>query len=250
MLAEGAAAADAGGAGAAALDSVFESYAAACRTGAGVDASLDGLYEEGVERVREHLLSSSGDVAACMICLEPLSPADAVWACQGGCYAAMHLPCIQSWARRALAAARDKSEQRLSPALFPAAAAEAKRAAAWGCPKCRCGGKGVRCSAGGPGPCCALQVGTSTRCGAVGSPATATGCCKQCLRLPAPSCLGAGCRTEYSAVPSGYHCWCGKVQDPAWDPWNAAHRWGRTPSYGLGPATAGAACMLEAAARH
>lgn len=50
----------------------------------------------------------------------------------------MHLPCIQSWARRALADAREKASQRLNPQLFPAAAAEAKRTAAWACPKCRC----------------------------------------------------------------------------------------------------------------
>lgn len=91
-----------------------------------------------MERVKEHLLSSTGEQACCMICLEGIRPADPVWSCQGGCYAVMHLPCIQSWARRTLATAQEKAEQRLSPALFPAAAAEAKRAAAWGCPKCRC----------------------------------------------------------------------------------------------------------------
>lgn len=52
---------------------------------------------------------------------------------------------------------------------FPGAAAEARSAAVWGCPKCR---------------------------------------------------------TEYpgSAIPSGYHCFCGKATDPPFDPWNAPHR--------------------------
>ena len=203
-------AAEGGGAEAAVLEALFESYAAACRGGAdgGAAAAGDGeaLFEEGLERVREHLLSSSGDAAACMIwcfgaavragqlargcssssssgarkrqrgaatgpaaagpnrrqplpttarppprSLESIRPQDPVWACQEGCHAAMHLPCVQSWARRALAAAAEKSDHRLSPALFPAAAAAARRAAQWGCPKCR---------------------------------------------------------TEYAAVPSGYRCWC------------------------------------------
>lgn len=51
--------------------------------------------QEGVERVREHLLSSTGEAAACMICLESIRPQDPVWSCQDSCYAVMHLPCIQ-----------------------------------------------------------------------------------------------------------------------------------------------------------
>ena len=51
--------------------------------------------QEGVERVKEHLLSAAGEAACCMICLESIRPADPVWSCQGGCYAVMHLPCIQ-----------------------------------------------------------------------------------------------------------------------------------------------------------
>ena len=64
-----------------------------------------------MERVREYLLSSSGDAAAaCMICLETLHPTDPVWSCCAGCHACMHLPCTQSWARRTLAAAKEKAQ--------------------------------------------------------------------------------------------------------------------------------------------
>lgn len=45
--------------------------------------------------MKEHLLSAAGEAACCMICLESIRPADPVWSCQGGCYAVMHLPCIQ-----------------------------------------------------------------------------------------------------------------------------------------------------------
>lgn len=44
------------------------------------------------------------------------------------------------------------------------------------------------------------------------------------------------CRQEYAAVPSGYSCWCGKVPDPEWNPWNAAHRWGPRLGRGRGGA--------------
>lgn len=120
------------------LESLFESYASACRSGAEVDDGADAVFEEGMGRVREHLLSATGAEAACMVCLETIRPEEPVWACADGCHAAMHLPCIQSWARRALADAREKASQRLNPQLFPAAAAEAQRTAAWACPKCRC----------------------------------------------------------------------------------------------------------------
>ncbi len=53
------------------------------------------LQQEGVERVKEHLLSAAGEAACCMICLESIRPADPVWSCSSGCYAVMHLPCIQ-----------------------------------------------------------------------------------------------------------------------------------------------------------
>lgn len=56
---------------------------------------LPNAVQEGVERVKEHLLSATGEAAACMICLETIRLQDPVWSCQQGCYAAMHLPCIQ-----------------------------------------------------------------------------------------------------------------------------------------------------------
>ncbi|KAI3428787.1 hypothetical protein D9Q98_007606 [Chlorella vulgaris] len=119
------------------FESLFESYAAACGTGDGVDTATDAAYEDGVDRVKEHLLSITGDGAVCMVCLEVLRPTDPVWSCQQGCHAVLHLPCAQSWARRTLAAVEEKAGQRLDPRLFPAAAEEARRTAAWACPKCR-----------------------------------------------------------------------------------------------------------------
>ncbi|KAL4445363.1 hypothetical protein ABPG77_011188 [Micractinium sp. CCAP 211/92] len=161
--------------------SLFESYAQACRTGTNVDDDGAGdAFEEGVERVKEHLLSAAGEAAACMICLENIRPQDPVWSCQDGCHAVMHLPCIQSWARRTLAAVQAKPAPH--PVVDPAgaAAAAARGPAAWGCPKCR---------------------------------------------------------QDYVAVPGGYTCWCGKVPDPEWNPWNAAHSCGELcgkPARGCG----------------
>jgi NF-X1-type zinc finger protein NFXL1 len=51
--------------------------------------------QEGVERVKEHLLSATGQAASCMICLEGIRPEDPVWSCRDSCYAVVHLPCIQ-----------------------------------------------------------------------------------------------------------------------------------------------------------
>lgn len=147
------------------FSSLFETYSAACRTGAGVHDGSDAEFEEGVERVREHLLSASGEAAACMICLESIRPQDPVWSCQQGCHAVMHLPCIQSWSRRTLVAAQEKAAGH--PGQPPSAAARGP--VCWGCPKCR---------------------------------------------------------QDYLTVPSGYSCWCGKVADPEWNPWNAAHSCG------------------------
>ncbi|PRW05874.1 putative mitochondrial-processing peptidase subunit beta isoform B [Chlorella sorokiniana] len=118
------------------LQALFESYAAACRTGAEAigEADADAAFEEGVERVKEHLLSAAGEAACCMICLEGIRPADPVWSCQAGCYAVMHLPCIQSWARRTLTTAAEKAGQ--AQPLFPGAP-QPKHSACWACPKCR-----------------------------------------------------------------------------------------------------------------
>ncbi|GAB4819935.1 hypothetical protein N2152v2_006981 [Parachlorella kessleri] len=165
------------------LSNIFDSYAAACGGSTGSDVGApsgcggplrsdtqdDSAFQEGIQRVEEQLLSMQGEAAACLICLEDIDASDPIWHCIGGCYEMVHLVCIQSWARQQLATAQAKAEQlRLHP---DRAAAEARSAACWGCPKCR---------------------------------------------------------REYSgsAIPSAYHCFCGKVQDPPFDPWNAPHSCG------------------------
>ena len=55
----------------------------------------DGSFEEGLRRVREHLLSGQRGAAVCLICLEAVRRSDAVWACQRSCSSTFHLICIQ-----------------------------------------------------------------------------------------------------------------------------------------------------------
>ncbi len=61
------------------------------------------VLQDGVERVKEYLLSSAGDAAICMVCLDEIRHADAVWSCHDSCYAIMHLQCIQVSGRLVMA---------------------------------------------------------------------------------------------------------------------------------------------------
>uniref|UniRef100_A0A1D2AHD6 NF-X1-type domain-containing protein n=1 Tax=Auxenochlorella protothecoides TaxID=3075 RepID=A0A1D2AHD6_AUXPR len=120
-------------------------------------------------RVREHLAECQDDAAVCLVCLETIASAEAVWYCRGGCYVMTHLGCAQSWARQQLDAADAKTIHSLGqierdPGQAPPT---------WACPKCR---------------------------------------------------------HEYaaSAIPRDYSCFCGKVAEPAADPWLLAHSCGGT----------------------
>ena len=53
------------------------------------------MFDRGLQRVREYLGCSQEEGGACLICLGLIKPSEAVWDCKGGCYAVMHLNCIQ-----------------------------------------------------------------------------------------------------------------------------------------------------------
>lgn len=55
----------------------------------------DASFGEGLQRVKEHLLSGQRGAAVCLICLESVRRSDAVWACQRSCSSTFHLLCIQ-----------------------------------------------------------------------------------------------------------------------------------------------------------
>ena len=55
----------------------------------------DQVFDRGLQRVREYLGCSQEEGGACLICLGLIKPSEAVWDCKGGCYAVMHLNCIQ-----------------------------------------------------------------------------------------------------------------------------------------------------------
>ncbi|KAJ9527059.1 hypothetical protein QJQ45_025235 [Haematococcus lacustris] len=151
-----------------ALDALFQRYTSALSGG----SQRDAVFQQGLARVREFLAGSSGDASACLICLSAIKPREAVWSCAAGCCALYHLPCIQAeqeWARNQVDQAVLKALSKLTQ--FPGAAAQARAAAEWGCPKCR-------------------QMYAS------------------------------------SAIPSVYTCFCGKVEEPEWDPWRAPHSCG------------------------
>jgi hypothetical protein len=55
----------------------------------------DSYFSQGLARVQEFLDGSAGDSSSCLICLSAISPTDAVWSCQGSCFALYHLNCAQ-----------------------------------------------------------------------------------------------------------------------------------------------------------
>ncbi|GFR41388.1 hypothetical protein Agub_g2071 [Astrephomene gubernaculifera] len=112
-----------------AASALFEQYLAA-GTLQGDDLGKDQVFQSGLSRIRDHL--TNVDSSCCLICLNHIRPDEAVWSCERGCYTVLHL----EWARSQLDAAGAKAAARLSQ--FPAAAEEARAAAEWGCPKCRC----------------------------------------------------------------------------------------------------------------
>jgi hypothetical protein len=159
-----------GGGGGAFADTVLCSYIAALGPPDPDDedtVNKGGDYSAGLERVREALVES-GSNGVCMICLDQMSPHDAVWQCGGGdedededkeegeeggvvriarergaderedeapgCHYLMHLQCIQSWARQSLDVAAMAHAPALERGLFPRAAAEAETSARWSCP--------------------------------------------------------------------------------------------------------------------
>jgi len=114
---------------------VLEKYLNACREYSPADGNEDTAYVEGLERIKENLLGSSEGMSSCLVCLESIRPADPAWQCftgdgsTGGCYVALHLPCIQSWALQQLRTIQRKSQETSELS----AAVETR----WGCPKCR-----------------------------------------------------------------------------------------------------------------
>ncbi len=54
----------------------------------------DTTFERGLARVKDYL-SSGGDGTVCLICLGGIKPSEAVWSCGDGCFAIMHLVCVQ-----------------------------------------------------------------------------------------------------------------------------------------------------------
>lgn len=47
-------------------------------------------------QVWQHLSSVNGsESSACLICLGAIRPSEAVWSCRQGCYAVLHMTCMQ-----------------------------------------------------------------------------------------------------------------------------------------------------------
>ncbi|GLI68797.1 hypothetical protein VaNZ11_013294, partial [Volvox africanus] len=116
-----------------AANTLFEQY---LQVGSelGDDIGKDQVFQQGLTRIRDYL--TNVDSSCCLICLNHIRPAEAVWHCERGCYTVLHLVCIQEWARSQVDSARARVAAR--SLQDPAAAADAARTAIeWGCPKCR-----------------------------------------------------------------------------------------------------------------
>ncbi|KAF5842537.1 hypothetical protein DUNSADRAFT_6781 [Dunaliella salina] len=122
---------------------LFEQYMSALGTqdARNPDDPSDQVFARGMARVTEFLSSTGSDAAVCLICLSHIKPSEAVWSCSSSCFAVLHLPCIQEWARNQVDACvmrqLDKIEDEEAHGEAPLTAAQARAAAEWGCPKCR-----------------------------------------------------------------------------------------------------------------
>eukprot|EP00798_Chlamydomonas_sp_ICE-L_P014078 gene14078-20026_t len=131
------------------------------------DDQRDGVFSQGVARVKEYLeWSAGGGNSLCLICLGHIKHSEAVWSCQEGCHVALHINCIQEWARNQADSAAAKAATRLSQ--FPAAAAEVPQYARWApqsllsdCepPLAMCGPVSRGVPRGGHAPPCIYGVG-------------------------------------------------------------------------------------------
>ncbi|KAL4533455.1 hypothetical protein Ndes2526A_g08886 [Nannochloris sp. 'desiccata'] len=118
--------------------------------GCGIDADTS-VFSEALERLSEHVTGDANGMAACLICLEDVEPTDPIWHCSGGttttpaaaslpkfsnlcgggggcdingddaifsssgCYALLHLPCAQAWARQQLQQQQESRQSKLQP---------------------------------------------------------------------------------------------------------------------------------------
>ncbi|GAX77723.1 hypothetical protein CEUSTIGMA_g5166.t1 [Chlamydomonas eustigma] len=100
------------------------------------DLLSDQVFTRGLERVKEYLGAAQEDGGACLICLGQIKPTEAVWDCQQGCYAVMHINCIQDWARSQI----DAVAARLASNTNNESVCNGQKSSfgsEWGCPKCR-----------------------------------------------------------------------------------------------------------------
>ncbi|KAI8463588.1 MAG: hypothetical protein J3K34DRAFT_526874 [Monoraphidium minutum] len=111
---------------------LFEQYIAACDELSGSDDEAgDAVFAQGLARVAEWV-SAGASNSMCLICLGTIKPSEAVWHCSGACYAVLHLPCMQDWARNQMEAAALRVHNATG-------AAPPRTELEFGCPKCRTG---------------------------------------------------------------------------------------------------------------
>ena len=79
------------------------------------DLPCDGEGARALQRVREAAQATTGAAAVCIVCLEEIAVADAVWACKRACHVLLHLVCAQGWARQQLAAAALRADAAHGP---------------------------------------------------------------------------------------------------------------------------------------
>eukprot|EP00884_Botryococcus_braunii_P007472 jgi/Botrbrau1/16726/Bobra.0276s0006.1 len=95
---------------------------------------------EAIQRVKEYITSSESSASVCLICLETMGNADAVWHCHESCHCLFHLLCIQAWGRQQLQAAQLRADATaaITASQGPAFESRPVPEVVWGCPKCRC----------------------------------------------------------------------------------------------------------------
>ncbi|XP_002987702.2 NF-X1-type zinc finger protein NFXL2 [Selaginella moellendorffii] len=105
--------------------SIFRNYPGVAAT----DNDPGQLFQAGVNRINSLVAATKGGASTCLICLEKIRKIDPIWHCKQGCFAVLHLVCIQSWARQVLSTSENSSAGRNSSSRTSPAR--------WHCPKCR-----------------------------------------------------------------------------------------------------------------
>jgi NF-X1-type zinc finger protein NFXL1 len=193
---------------------------------------------------------------ACLVCLGTVRRADPIWSCSR-CHVILHLPCIQSWARKttaALASLSPASSATLPPTLAASHATAPStlslatltaNSASASSPSTSNASSSLSTSTSSASSSLSTSTSHSSSSSLSTSTSTASSASTSTVTLTPNSRRSAcfacpKCRQPFDAVrdaPSAYRCFCGRTRDPADDPWLLPHSCGSVCGRRFSPST-------------